>query len=91
MEYGKVEDVFEHRYHPYTRGLINSTPSLIGELDSLKPIRGTPPDLLNMPSGCRFHPRCDSCFERCKKEEPVDYNVNGSLVKCHLYDKEDIK
>jgi len=89
MEYGTVEDVFEHRYHPYTKGLIDSTPSLVGNLDSLKPIGGNPPDLLNMPNGCRFHPRCTRCFKRCEEEEPRDYNVNGSLVKCHLYDKKE--
>ena len=89
MEYGTVEDVFEHRYHPYTKGLIDSTPSLVGDLDSLKPIGGNPPDLLNMPKGCRFNPRCSKCFKRCTEEEPQDYNVKGSLVKCFLYDKKE--
>lgn len=87
MEYGTVEDVFEHRYHPYTKGLIDSTPSIKGDLSHLKPIEGVPPDLLNMPKGCKFNPRCDKCMNRCKEEEPTDYDVKGSLVKCFLYDK----
>lgn len=92
MEYGTVEDVFEHRYHPYTRGLIDSTPSIKCDLSKLKPIDGMPVNLLDMPSGCKFNPRCGQCMERCRHEEPQTITLaNGHLIKCFLYEKEDAK
>ena len=57
MEYGTVRDIFHKRRHPYAEGLINATPSLVGDMDKLSPIDGQPPDLLNLPSGCVFAPR----------------------------------
>lgn len=85
MEYGEVEAVFEARNHPYTLGLINSTPSIHGAIDNLKPIPGVPPDILNLPKGCPFAPRCDKCMDICKEKHPDNYDVKGTLVKCFLY------
>ena len=85
MEYGSTAEVFEKRRHPYTEGLIGATPSIIGDIDKMHPIEGTPPNLLNMPSGCVFHPRCRYCKEICKAEEPVAYSTeDGCIVKCHF-------
>ena len=89
VEYGTVEDVFEKMYHPYTRGLINSTPAINKDVGELKPLAGDPPNLLNMPAGCRFHPRCALCEERCKSAVPPTVTAeDGHLVKCFLFDGE---
>ncbi len=56
--------------HPYTQMLLAATPRLSQKVEELKFIEGTPPDLLDPPSGCRFHPRCPQSDEQCKKEIP---------------------
>ena len=85
MEYGSVEEVFEKRRHPYTEGLIGATPSIIGDISGMHPIEGSPPNLLHMPTGCVFHPRCQYCNELCKTEEPAAYvTESGCSSKCHL-------
>src|SRR5258706_6811355 len=59
VEYASAEDVFERPEHPYTWGLLSSMPRLDRDrADRLMPIRGTPPSLINLPTGCAFHPRC---------------------------------
>ena len=83
MEYGTVREIFKESAHPYTRGLIAATPSLIADLSAMKPIGGAPPDLRNLPQGCVFSPRCPYCEERCLRSEPEMVNKNGHLVKCH--------
>lgn len=86
MEYGTVEDVFLNKYHPYTKGLIDSTPAINKDVELLKPIGGEPPNLLNMPNGCKFHPRCSLCMDRCKIEEPDTVTMpNGHKIKCFMY------
>jgi len=92
VEYGDVYKVFSCNYHPYTSGLINATPSLIKSLDNLKPIEGTPPNLLDMPKGCAYHPRCSRCMEICKEIMPdMHTTADGEQVMCHLFDEEDKK
>lgn len=89
MEYGTVKDVFKYKRHPYTKGLINATPSIIGEMDEVKPIEGNPPNMLDLPSGCVFHNRCEFCEKRCEEVEPeVTTLEDGSFGKCYLYAKE---
>jgi peptide/nickel transport system ATP-binding protein len=61
---------YENKHHPYSLGLLKATPRLRVKADSPSFIPGIPPDLLNPPSGCRFHPRCDRAVDRCVKEEP---------------------
>ena len=58
VEYGSLEDIFEHTAHPYTEGLFSSLPSLENDVHRLKPIQGLMPDPANLPDGCKFHPRC---------------------------------
>ena len=58
VEVGTVEDIFYNPIHPYTSGLIHAIPSLIDDLSARRPIPGSPPDLLDLPDGCRFAPRC---------------------------------
>ncbi len=89
MEYGTVKDVFKYKRHPYTKGLINATPSIIGEMDEVRPIKGNPPNMLDLPSGCVFHNRCEFCEKRCEEVEPeVTTLEDGSFGKCYLYAKE---
>ena len=84
MEVGKIEEIFYDAKHPYTVGLINAAPSLIGDIADKKPIPGSPPDLLNPPPGCPFHPRCAHATDRCQEEEPELKEIgDGRLVACH--------
>ncbi len=70
MERGEVDDIFHRPAHPYTLGLMDSIARPDVHLDRLKPIPGSPPDLLAIPSGCPFHPRCKYATERCAAETP---------------------
>jgi len=68
-------DVFYAPHHPYTKGLLESIPSSKAAGDRLKPIPGQPPSLINLPSGCKFHPRCGYVFDKCLTDEPVLHPV----------------
>ena len=85
VEIGATRVVFEDPKHPYTKGLMQSFPSISGPKLHLVGIAGSPPDLLRPPSGCRFHPRCPSVMPQCHTEEPPLYVRPNDLVKCHLY------
>ena len=86
VEYGKVADIFSEPLHPYTQGLVGAFPSIHGERKRLVSIPGQPPDLLNPPPACRFHPRCPYVMEVCKKTDPMLLETRpGHLVSCHLY------
>jgi len=85
MEYTDVDTLFSNPLHPYTKGLNRSIPRLDIETERLDVIRGLVPNLLDVPSGCPFHPRCDFCSERCIKEIPKLIEVEDHhLVRCHL-------
>lgn len=88
MEYGSVRSVFKERRHPYSAGLIGATPSIIGDIRDMKPIEGNPPDLLHLPEGCVFAPRCPKCREECLKAEPPDEASDGAQWKCYFYGEE---
>jgi len=87
VEYGSAEDIFREPLHPYTQGLVKAFPSIKGERIRLTSIPGSPPDLLNPPSGCRFNPRCPYVMDVCKKEVPPLQKAGKGehLVACHLY------
>lgn len=70
IEIGKTQDIFYRPRHPYTLGLIRAVPTVIGGFEELFSIPGSPPDLINLPTGCKFHPRCPFASEQCKREEP---------------------
>ena len=63
-------DIFYRPHHPYTKGLLESIPNSSAAGERLKPITGQPPSLINLPSGCAFHPRCAYVMDRCLTEEP---------------------
>ncbi|MDI9368525.1 MAG: ABC transporter ATP-binding protein, partial [Thermotogota bacterium] len=67
VEYGSSESLFNRPLHPYTRGLMNSFPSLTGKKKRMGGIEGKPPDLLKPPEGCRFHPRCPQAMTICRE------------------------
>ncbi|TDW95246.1 peptide/nickel transport system ATP-binding protein/oligopeptide transport system ATP-binding protein [Kribbella pratensis] len=71
VETGPLREVYEHSGHPYTSGLMASIPELEGPRERLVPIQGSPPDLLALPSGCSFRPRCRYADEQCAEVEPV--------------------
>src|SRR5436309_801596 len=87
VEYGRAEDIFREPLHPYTQGLAKAFRSTTGERIRLTSIPGSPPDLLNPPSGCRFNPRCPYVMDVCKKEvPPLEIAGKGEhWVACHLY------
>jgi peptide/nickel transport system ATP-binding protein len=89
VEHGPVGDLFHRPEHPYTWGLLSSMPRLdrVRE-DRLRPIKGTPPSLINPPPGCKFHPRCpyaQRLGEICWTVEPeLLEGPNDHSTRCHL-------
>jgi peptide/nickel transport system ATP-binding protein len=79
VETAPVAELFGNPRHPYTQGLLAALP---GTSDSLAPIPGRVPDLLNPPSGCRFHPRCPLAVDRCQAEAP-ELRGDTRQVACH--------
>ncbi|MFI3257659.1 MAG: ABC transporter ATP-binding protein, partial [Spirochaetales bacterium] len=89
IEHGTVEQIFTDPKHPYTQGLFASIPNLDSDSDRLIPIEGLMPDPMNLPSGCKFHPRCTSCMEICTNTPPALTIFQGNHATCcHLYNKE---
>ncbi|MFW9934915.1 MAG: ABC transporter ATP-binding protein [Candidatus Thorarchaeota archaeon] len=86
VETGSVLEIFQHPWHPYAQGLIASIPSIERSSDqTLASIPGSPPNLLNPPPGCRFHPRCKYAQDLCKVEDPPLIGVSpGHKAACHL-------
>jgi len=87
VEFGTAKEIFYRTRHPYTLGLMASIPRLDADEDEkLIPIRGAPPSMIHLPSGCSFHPRCDFARERCAVEEPALRHVVGTSHRsaCHF-------
>lgn len=86
VETGDVFDIFKRPKHPYTKQLLESTPSLVDTLRERVPIVGSPPNLLQPPPGCSFHPRCGFAVPACSQVKPEHTQLdNGQSVACHLY------
>jgi peptide/nickel transport system ATP-binding protein len=77
--------LFSNPKHPYTKALLDSYPSLHGPKSELKPVEGEPPNLINPPPGCKFHPRCPAAEDKCKTDPPVykEYE-SGHWTACHF-------
>jgi oligopeptide/dipeptide ABC transporter ATP-binding protein len=85
VERGPVDDVFTSPQHPYTEALLQSIPMLgMTQAEPLRVIRGTVPSPLNWPVGCRFEPRCDYAFDRCREVDPPLYPVPPQESACLL-------
>jgi peptide/nickel transport system ATP-binding protein len=76
VEYGSREEVFNSPTHPYTRALLSSFLTVMGETAQLEPIQGETPNLLNLPSGCRFCDRCQDAADSCKSEAPMWVDIS---------------
>jgi peptide/nickel transport system ATP-binding protein len=89
VEIGNVRDVFYNAKHPYTVGLLNAVPPIAGEeFTPLTAIPGSPPNLLAMPTGCSFHPRCPYATEICVRQEPPLFEIsNGHQAACFHRDR----
>ena len=92
MYAGKIVEIadcfplFEKPLHPYTVGLLKSIPNISLEKQELEIMPGSPPDLINLPTGCRFHPRCKNVMKKCSLYEPPLKEVKENhLVRCWLY------
>ncbi len=86
VEQGDIGDIFEKPLHPYTRGLVTAFPHIKAAKRRMTSIPGFPPDLLDPPTGCRFHPRCPYAEDVCKRKEPRSIAIAGAnhYVACHL-------
>ncbi len=77
VEVAPIEAIFSQMRHPYTKGLLDSIPRLEERRERLNAIPGQVPNPMDLPVGCKFHPRCSLMIEECKKEEPPLFQVNG--------------
>ncbi|MEM1528007.1 MAG: ABC transporter ATP-binding protein [Sulfolobales archaeon] len=94
VELAYSEDFFSKPLHPYTRMLLSSIPTITEEDERVLPerveSRGEIPSAINPPPGCRFHTRCPYATERCRREEPPEFNIHYKhLVKCWLYSSQE--
>lgn len=87
VEMGGVDSVYNEPLHPYTRGLMRALPRADKDM-KVESIGGSVPDLVGLPPGCPFHPRCSRAMEVCRKLNPKTLNIDGRVVECHLYDEE---
>ncbi|SME91174.1 ABC transporter ATP-binding protein [Desulfovibrio gilichinskyi] len=84
VECSNINDLFKEPLHPYTKGLLASVPKL-GSRADLTPIPGNVPPLNDLPDGCRFHPRCQYAFDKCKKLPPQLTVKEGREIRCWLH------
>ncbi|QGP93847.1 Oligopeptide transport ATP-binding protein OppD [Neomoorella glycerini] len=83
VELGTAEQIFNSPRHPYTRALLAAQP-----VNGLKPLDGFSPSLINLPPGCKFHPRCGYAREVCRQEHPpLMETIAGNLVRCMFFDQ----
>ncbi len=88
LEKSDVFELFDRPAHPYTQGLLRSIPGVApeGQGKRLQSIEGMVPNLLYLPQGCRFHPRCEHVTDLCRRKEPDFFEIgNGHAVRCWLY------
>ncbi len=91
-EYGTAEKIYNYPQHPYTQRLLASFPDLNEPSDTLASIPGTPPRLTDLPTGCRFHPRCAVKNAQCESvSPPVLETEQGHYAACHLLHGEEAK
>lgn len=87
LEVAPAVQLFDRPLHPYTQGLLASVPNIRIEDGELRTMAGAPPDLINPPAGCPFHPRCPEVMDRCRHKEPPYLQVGGDRwTACWLYE-----
>jgi peptide/nickel transport system ATP-binding protein len=88
VEFGTVNQIFYEPRHPYTLGLIKAVPTVTGGFEDLSSIAGTPPDLIDLPPGCKFHIRCPFATARCSQEEPELVHIGPEHAAACFYWKD---
>jgi oligopeptide transport system ATP-binding protein len=86
VEKGTTDELFYDPRHPYTLGLLHSTPHVGHRAERLDPIEGLPPSLEHLPTGCAFHPRCAFRFDRCFAERPPLFELKPGREKACFYE-----
>jgi len=84
-EVGPAQSIFDRPLHPYTQGLLASIPNIRLDEPKLKTMAGSPPDLVDPPAGCVFHPRCPQVMDTCRQDRPPLFARNGHKAACWLY------
>ena len=91
-EQGTADEIFYNPKHEYTKGLMRSIPTVANDGEKLQPITGTPIDLLNMPAGCPFAPRCDNAMKICLRERCGRMQINADhQAACWMNVKEEME
>lgn len=85
VEVAEAQSIFDNPLHPYTQGLLASIPNIKLDQPKLETMPGSPPDLVDPPPGCVFHPRCSHAMEVCREKKPETIKQDGHLVSCWLY------
>jgi oligopeptide/dipeptide ABC transporter ATP-binding protein len=86
VEVAEAVALYDKPLHPYTQGLLKSIPNISLEQQELETMPGSPPDLIEPPTGCRFHPRCPYVMDKCSSVEPPMKGIeNGHRAACWLY------
>ena len=88
VECGTVNQTFYEPRHPYTLGLIKAVPTVTGGFEDLTSIAGTPPDLIDLPTGCKFHVRCPFATDRCERQEPDLVHIGPEHAAACFYWRE---
>ncbi|HET7324232.1 MAG TPA: ABC transporter ATP-binding protein [Halococcus sp.] len=87
-EVGPSEEIIRNAAHPYTRSLLKAVPHLNASLDEMRPIEGSAPDPVNVPTGCSYHPRCPLATEECLQIDPEYYDVSRDHhAACHHWEE----
>jgi oligopeptide/dipeptide ABC transporter ATP-binding protein len=91
VEYADMRTMFKDMRHPYTKGLLKAIPKITEKQDRLYSLAGSVPNLINPPTGCVFHPRCEYIIgDICRNKKPKPIEVEkGHLVSCFLFSKEE--
>jgi peptide/nickel transport system ATP-binding protein len=84
VEYADVHSLYAAPAHPYTKGLLESIPRLDAKGQELSTIKGLPPNLMRIPPGCAFHPRCPYAKQVCRDEVPPLLDLGGRESACHF-------
>lgn len=88
VESGPTRQVLEHPAHPYTQGLLRAVPNAIDARENLIPIKGSPPNLARVPSGCAFHPRCPYAQDTCAADRPALRRVGEDRLSACFFTEE---
>ncbi len=88
VEEASTVSLYQNPMHPYSKGLVSSYPSIKGEKRKLMSIPGSPPNLIEPPDGCKFHPRCSRVMDICREKEPQLISKDNHRIACHLWELE---